>query len=770
MKKFYWLVWLACMGMSVKSVWAEKENVQPDTLKTYNIDEIVITSSMKETNDLRTLPGAVSILTPQQIKSGQMQSLKDIRSFVPNLYIPDYGAKLTSAIYIRGVGARSSGQTVGLYVDHAPYPDKSTFDFELPDIQRIEVLRGPQGTLYGRNAMGGIINIHTLSPLHYQGTKFSVSYGNYGELRVKGSHYMKPGHSFGLSIGAYYSRRDGFFENVYTGKKADDEKTAGGHLKLHWQINPRLKALYSLSGEYADQGAFPYGLYDEKTGNVASVNINDPSSYRRTMLNQSLSLTHETEKILFASTTGYQYFDDDMKMDQDFSPASIFVLNQLQKQHAVSQEFSLKSRSGKHYQWSIGVYGFYTGLHTEAPVEFKEDGIKRNLQSVFDRLKTMNPEMPSLVITDKSIDMPSTFDMPSCGAALYHQSTYKNLFVEGLSLTAGIRIDYEKQKLHYNAKSKMHLTMQKPPRIPEPKDISSLYPASVVDESISSDLWQVLPKVSIKYECSPRTVTYLSASKGYKTGGYNVQMSADIMQARMQYDMMNVFRNFVPSIPKTELMPVKDVITYRPETSWNYELGVKSELIRDHLHAELTFFYMDIEDLQVTKFVASGNGRILTNAGKARSYGAEGSLRAVLTHTLTADLNYGYTHATFRNYHDGRTDFAGRRIPYTPRHTFGIGLQYAQSLKHCWIDQCFAAAQCNGAGDIYWTEQNDISQKFYATVHAQAGIRKGIVSFEVWGKNLTDTDYSAFYFKSFGKSFMQKGRPLQLGVKLNIAF
>ena len=166
--------------------------------------------------------------------------------------------------------------------------------------------------------------------------------------------------------------------------------------------------------------------------------------------------------------------------------------------------------------------------------------------------------------------MPSTFDMPSYGAALYHQSTYKNLFVEGLSLTAGIRIDYEKQKLHYNAKSKMHLTMQKPPGIPEPKDISSLYPASVVDESISSDLWQVLPKVSIKYECSPRTVTYLSASKGYKTGGYNVQMSADIMQARMQYDMMNVFRNFVPSILKTELMPVKDVITYRPE---NYEIG-----------------------------------------------------------------------------------------------------------------------------------------------------------------------------------------------------
>ncbi|RRD76256.1 TonB-dependent receptor [Tannerella forsythia] len=770
MKKFYLLWWVSCMCLTTAKVHAEKGKILPDTLKTYNIDEVVITSSAKETNSLRTLPGAVSILTPQQIKGRQMTSIKDIRSFVPNLYLPDYGAKLTSAIYIRGVGARSSGQSVGLYVDNAPYPDKSTFDFELPDVQRIEVLRGAQGTLYGRNAMGGIINIHTLSPLDYQGTKLSLAYGNYGRFRAKASHYMKITHSFGLSAGAYYSRRDGFFKNEYTGKKADAEKTTGGHLKLHWQITPGIKALYSLSGEYSDQGAFPYGLYDLTTGKVAQVKMNDPSSYRRTMLHQSLSLTYETKKILLSSTTGYQYFDDDMKMDQDFSAASVFVLNQLQKQHAFSQEVSVKSRTEKNYQWSVGAYGFYTDMRTEAPVELKEDGIKRNLQPIFDRLKAINPKMPSLVITDKSIGIPSTFETPSYGAALYHQSTYKNLFIKGLSLTAGVRLDYEKQDLRYNAKGKMHLTMQLPPKMPEPKDISSLYPASVIDESISSDLWQVLPKISIKYECSPRTVTYLSASKGYKTGGYNMQMSADIMQARMQYDMMNVFSTFMPSIPKIEPEAVKDVISYRPETSWNYEIGVKSELIRDHLHAELTFFYLDIANLQITKFVTSGHGRILSNAGKAESYGAELSLRAILTNDLTADLNYGYTHATFRDYHDGRTDFSGRYIPYTPRHTLGVGLHYTKSLKHCWINQFFASAQCNGAGPIYWTEHNDLLQKFYATIHTQAGVRKGIFSLDLWIKNLTDTDYSAFYFKSFDKSFMQKGSPLQFGTKLNITF
>lgn len=130
------------------------ENVN-DTIKTYNIGEVIVTSSTKETNDLRTLPGAVSILSPQAIATRQIDALKDISAFVPNLYMPDYGSKMTSAIYIRGIGARSSGQSIGLYVDNVPYLDKSAFDFELNDIQRIEVLRGPQGTLYGRNAMGG---------------------------------------------------------------------------------------------------------------------------------------------------------------------------------------------------------------------------------------------------------------------------------------------------------------------------------------------------------------------------------------------------------------------------------------------------------------------------------------------------------------------------------------------------------------------------------------------------------------------------------------
>ena len=740
-----------------------------DTVKTYNMDEVVITSSSKETNSLRALPGSVSILTPQQITGRQVTSIKDISSFVPNLYMPDYGAKLTSAIYIRGIGARSSGQSVGLYVDNVPYMDKSSFDFELMDIQRIEVLRGPQGTLYGRNAMGGIISVHTVSPLDYQGVKASLSYGNYGQMNTKVSAYSKFGENLGLSVGAYYDHNDGFFTNAYDTTKIDEENTFGGNFKLHWRIFPKLTASYSASYENTNQGAFPYGLYNEESGKVTQVNINDESSYKRSMLNNNLSLSYKNDNVIFSSVTGYQYLDDDMRMDQDFSELSIFVLSQKQKQHAFTEELSIRSNTSSNYQWSFGAYGFYNKLNTDGPVEFKEDGIKTILQPVFDGLKDIG--MPgSLSITNGSLYIPGTFKMPSYGAALYHQSTYNNLFTDGFSLTAGVRFDYEKQELEYSSEAKMNLSMTMPPMMPVPTDISGRYPASAIDEKLSQDFWQVLPKVSLKYEFSPRTSTYLSVAKGYKAGGYNIQMSADIMQSFMQYDVMNAFRQMIPNAEIEEPLPVKDVISYKPETSWNYEAGMRRELVENRLHAEFAVFYMDIKDVQLTKFVTSGNGRYLSNAGKAKSYGAELSLRAILSDELTADLNYGYTHATFRDYNNVRDNFKGNYIPYIPQHTLSLGVQYSKLLRNCWLDQLFASAQCNGTGKIYWTEANKLSQPFYAILNVQAGVRKGIVSVNMWARNLTGTDYSAFYFESFNKPYMQKGKPLQFGTKVSVAF
>ena len=774
MKKL--LLCLALFTFSLSSLLASAENnaTTQDTIKTFNMDEIVVTSSSKETNNLHLLPGSVTILTPMQINERQVHSIKDINSLVPNLYMPDYGAKLTSAVYIRGIGARSSGQSIGLYVDNVPYMDKSSFDFELTDIQRIEVLRGPQGTLYGRNSMGGIINVHTLSPLHYQGVKASLAFGNYGQLNAKASAYTKLHDQVGLSVGVYYDRHDGFFTNVYNGKKIDNEASIGGNLKIHWKVSSKLTASYTASYEYTDQGGFPYGRYDETTKKIAPVNINDESTYNRSLLTNNLSFVYKNEKITLSSVTGYQGMDDDMKMDQDFSDKSMFVLNQIQKEHAFTEEISIKCMTDANYQWSFGAYGFYDKLKTKGPVEFKKDGVDSILQPVFNSLSQKLNEigMPGkLVVTNESLYIPGNFLTPSYGIALFHQSTCNNLFTDGLSLTAGIRLDYEKQGLNYTSEAKMNLAMQMSPMAP-PIDASSRYEPSVIDENLSQQFWQVLPKASLKYECTPRTFTYLSIAKGYKAGGYNVQMSADIMQSQMQYDVMNAFKSMMPpNTPIAVPTPVKDVIAYKPETSWNYEFGVRSELVKNRLQAELTFFYMDVNDLQITKFVESGSGRYLSNAGKAESYGAELSFRALLSDELTADLNYGYTHATFTDYNNARENFKGNYIPYIPQQTFNMGFNYSKLLyNRRFIDQFFISAQFNGTGKIYWNEANRLSQPIYSIVNAQTGFRKGIISFHLWARNLTNTDYAAFYFESFDKPFMQRGKPLRFGGKMSITF
>ncbi|MEA5063637.1 MAG: Plug domain-containing protein, partial [Petrimonas sp.] len=168
-----------------KNIEPEKEDNPKDTLKVYYLDEVVVSSSVKETNQLKNLPTAVSVVSPKQLSNSQIGSLPELSGVIPNFFIPSYGSKVSTPIYIRGIGARLGSQTVSLYVDNVPSFNPSAFDFEFQDIQRIEVLRGAQGTLYGRNAIGGIVNIYTLSPLSFQGTSLMLSGGNYGQFSVK---------------------------------------------------------------------------------------------------------------------------------------------------------------------------------------------------------------------------------------------------------------------------------------------------------------------------------------------------------------------------------------------------------------------------------------------------------------------------------------------------------------------------------------------------------------------------------------------------------
>src|SRR6056297_1351988 len=177
-----------------------------------NISEVQIMAS-KNNLGLKQMPTSVTLLNSMILDQTDVRSLTDISAIAPGFFMPDYGSKLTSPVYIRGIGSRINSPGVGLYVDNVPFFEKASFNFDFFDIERIEVLRGPQGTLYGRNTIGGVINIKTLSPMDFQGIKAKVGVGSYGQYEANAGYYFKSSDKFATSLTALYKHKDGFYTN-----------------------------------------------------------------------------------------------------------------------------------------------------------------------------------------------------------------------------------------------------------------------------------------------------------------------------------------------------------------------------------------------------------------------------------------------------------------------------------------------------------------------------------------------------------------------------
>ena len=277
-----------------------------DTLKVVDVEEVLVIAAPKENRKLREQPTAVTLLSQQDMQAAQVNSIKNLTGLVPNMYIPDYGSRLTSAVYIRGIGSRINTPSVGLYVDNIPYIDKSAFDFDYSDIERIDVLRGPQGTLYGRNAMGGLIKIHTKSPFSYQGTDLRIGAGTHNAYNTSLTHYHRVSERFAFSTGGFYDYEGGFFRNAaLNNKKIDKGQSAGGRFRGIYLPSENWKADLNVSYEYSDQGGYPYyytgsvnpaAQSEEMKSYIGTISNNRESSYYRNLLNTGLNLEYQAQR------------------------------------------------------------------------------------------------------------------------------------------------------------------------------------------------------------------------------------------------------------------------------------------------------------------------------------------------------------------------------------------------------------------------------------------------------------------------------------------
>lgn len=774
----------------------EYEAFISDSTKYKTLDNVMVVASPKEHLTPRQQPVSVSLFSPEDLEDYRIQSLKNLSALVPSLFIPDYGSRITSAIYIRGVGSRINTPSVGLYVDNVPVLEKSAYDFDYSDVDRIDVLRGPQGTLYGRNTMGGLIKVYTKSPMNYQGTDFRASAGMYGQYSTSLTHYHRISDKFAFSAGGFYQYEQGFFKNVYLDRNADRGNSGGGRLRAIYHPAERWNLDFNVSYQYSDQLGYAYGIYDKETNETGDVSYNDESSYYRNLLSASLNAEYQAPRFTVNAVTGYQYLKDRMFMDQDYSPAAIFTLEQKQRMHAFSEEITLKSRGTSRWDWLFGAFGFYQGLKTSAPVTFKEDGVREQLEETINRL--LPPSLGAQIdFVQPQLAVGADFDSPTFGLAAYHQSTFNNLLTQGLSLTLGLRLDYEKNKLDYSSESAFDYEFPVAAMGGRYDLGNSL--RSVLEGSLDHDYVQLLPKLALSYYFNPRNLVYASVAKGYRSGGYNIQMISDLASNQMQVGLTDQLRNdlretmieagapehvanaIAERIPSFAQMDAGESLTYKPEFCWNYEIGTHLTLMQDKLWADASCFYIDTRDQQIARFVDSGLGRRVVNAGRSESYGGELSLRAKLFQDLTASAGYGYTHATFKDHlvknaaeGEAAIDYRGNYVPYIPKHTVNIGLRYdIRCAPWSWFDNAWVSVNYHGAGRIYWTEKNDAWQNYYGLVNWNLSATAGIAEITLWSRNFLDTEYNTFCFNNSttqDKFLGQKGKPFQLGVDLRLRF
>ena len=663
--------------------------------KTVGLNEVTIVELKKSKENLAT--NSVSVVDSGFINRHELQSLTELTAVVPNFYMPEYGSKQNTPVYIRGVGAKTKGSAVGFYVDGIPHFENSSFDVDMSNVASVMVFRGPQGTLYGRNAIGGIIDVSTISPLVYQGTQLKLGYGSHNDALFQFSHYDKLGSKVGYSVAGGYHYNDGFHRNMFTNQYADQLKDAYGRVGLMWLLNNKWFLRVNSMLDYSNQGGYPYGKYNRLTGETEAVNYNRYSSYRRLLSTSGLNIRYAGENVSFSSQTAFQYIRDRQGIDQDFTANDTYFVKNRLMQTMLSQEFILKSNNNSRYQWLWGAFAMTQHINNTVETQY---------------------------IT-KDNAFPTNYRIPVNALALYHQSIIK-LF-SGFSFIAGLRWDYEHSTLNY---------------LRETYQLSTNGARKEV-KNVNSSLHfnQITPKFALQYQDERNNNTYyVSVTRGYKAGGFN------------------------------QTFQKEEETSYDPEYNWNYELGGKMNILKDKLYAEASLYYIDWRKQQVNQTVP-GVGNVIHNAGHSSSKGFELALNSSPLKNLNIAISYGYTYAKFIEYQkSAKLNYSGNMLPMVPRNTLSCSASYTlYPSRTPFIDKIVLTAGLTGLGKIYWAEDNEVAQNFYALLNAKISITSGIFTWECWGKNITDTHYNVYCFKS-SADYAQVGKPAYFGTSLLVKF
>ena len=599
------------------------------------IEEIVVTAQKRAENS-QDVPLTMTTFSDDFLAAANIHTLGNLATFAPG-FATELSSRTQPQLYIRGLGTNDFGigsdPSVGVYIDGIYIGRPGSSVLALTDIERIEVLKGPQGTLFGRNTSAGAISIITKKPTPEREGQLRATLGNYNKQRGEFIVNEPLTESVMLRASMLTNRRDGFIKNQLGGADLGQEDDYTLRTNLLWQIDNSSELILRLDTEVMDQdGPAPTSLRtDVAIGDpYGDVRHNADSFESREVYGVSLTYTHEQEAYVFTSQSSFRKYASESFIDEDGADSAFFELHSSNDElnEQFTQEFRL-NRDTEDYHWFIGTSYFQEAAEQASSAIFTTD----TANNVIQREVGFSANFPSGQLFPERMDNTGQYQ----SAALYGDLTYD--ITARFQTSIGLR--YTRDQKDFDWQSEFN------------EFGFGLVYGKEYDPAIDHDhaSWSELtPRLVLDYAWSRDMHTFFSITEGYKAGGFNALNRQD---------------------------------AFDPETMLSYEVGLKSTWLDHRVRCNVSTFFYDYQDLQVQVFLLAPGDLVpngyIQNASDATGEGIEFEMIWLPSAGLYLSVNGSVLKAEFDNYmQDEDTDLSGNTLPYAPDQTLSFTAEYEQ--------------------------------------------------------------------------------------------
>jgi iron complex outermembrane recepter protein len=672
----------------------------------------VVVTAQKEPADQQLLPISVSAVDRETIDALGFNFVGEAVLFSPNTLFAELSARKVSNPYIRGVGSSPTNPGVTTYIDGVPQLHANSSNIELIDIEQIEFVRGAQSGLFGRNAIGGVVNVTTARPSMTKWTsRLEVPLGSVHErgARVAVSGPLSGKAALGLAVGT--RSRDGFTVNDLTGTPVDDRSAIFGRAQFAYMPTASWETRVIVGGERDRDGDYALNDLGAIRQNPYHVQRDVEGYTNRDIWSSTFLVRHEGPRYAFSSATGGVWWKTQDLTDLDYSALPLLTRHNLEQDAQYTQEFRVASAGGApvplsrdvRLAWQAGVTFFSQHYTQDAVTTFSPYVLSPTLPF------SVEQRSPSAALDDK-------------GLGAYAMATLTAW--KELGFTVGARVDRESRSADIG-------TSYSPAIAP---------PTSMVGDRTYSD---VSPQAAVTWHPVSTVTLYGSANRGFKAGGFNA---------------------WAPSGKES----------YGEEQAWNYEAGLKTTWAGGKVLANATYYRIDWHDMQLTVPTPGAPAQFyIANIGNAKSSGFEFALNARPTAQILVFGTVGTTSATFgAGSRSSGVDVSGNELPLAPGYTTSVGARLSKGIGRSL--EVYGGAEVVLYGSYLYDDLNAAGQSAYSLVNARGGFRAGRFAIEAWVKNAFDTNYVpiAFAYGSLTPSgyIGEPGAPRTLGVTARVSF